>query len=227
MGENDAGCPCPRPVTSWVVENEIGYCSYSVHAPGDGVLSATRKYIEKNNDAVSLHVERPLTTTLNAIKTAALDKLEVEIRNIIRDSNGYDTGCDGILYCFRDHIDALPPDLRLNQRPLKSGKAEYDQFRKRMSKHVSNYKNKGREISCVACERFPFIESVDKYVKARLHWWKLPSRGGDGGTEWYYIALSDVQTIWSDARAYALDVARREKQKLNENWYLIPEPFPT
>ena len=82
-------------------------------------------------------------------------------------------------------------------------------------------------------------------IQAMLKWYKLPSRGGNGGTEWsvttlqevwdirndgtewYYVSLKEVKQIWQEATDYALGIADDKVLKFNKIWYDEDEPHPT
>ena len=189
MGENFSSCPCTNSVSCWILEGRLGYCSSTGHSPGDGVFQSTIRYLQRGDAFESLKVDPPESTILAAIKYNAYDKLVSDIHSNIRNLGAYRdiSPYNGILYCYRNHRDSLPPSYRLNQRPLKCGKASCSNFPARYYTQKSKYEQKGETISIVTCQRFPFIEPLDSYMKARLQWYKLPSRGGDGGTEWYYL----------------------------------------
>ena len=211
--------------TCCIVEGELGYCSCPGHRPGEGVLSTTRRYIEKGDWRADFKVASPETNKLKEIKQQACDKLRKRIHSAIPKLVDRDISArDGVLYCYRNTKDPLPPDLKLKQRPLKCGKAT--NLSRRYDQQERKYERNGETICLVSCQRVPFVDYLDSYMKDRLKWYKLPSRGGDGGTEWYHVSLQEVWDIWNDGRAYALDIAKRAGLQLNEKWYYERETPP-
>ena len=207
----------------WIVEAKLGFCRR--HGPGDGLLAAAKKYIARD-DSIRLSVENPAKTIWAKIKNDARDKL---VDGIKRQIDKHARECpsqnidllDGILYCYRNLRDDISnlPSYQRSQRALKCGKANIKQWPKRFVDQRRWYNEKGEDIEKIDDVKLPFILSLDTYMMERLKWWKLPSRGGDGGTEWYYISLQGVRTIWNDGKAYALDAGRRNNANLNEARY--------
>lgn len=212
------GVLCNKPACNWLVEGQVGFCQYGFHAPGTGVILAVKAYLEKNDDTIPLSVEDPADTVKQFIKNEALANLEANIRwSIGEHTRGDIVLNNGYLYCYRDIGDPVPFDTRTGQRPLKCGRA--NSVDERIQRQQCDHGKRGGKIKPVGSEYFPFIDQLDSYMKLMLKWWKLPCRGGDGGTEWYYISLSAVEQIWSYGKDKAFEVAEGADLGLDRDAY--------
>ncbi len=182
-----------------------------------------KKYLIKNNHTIPLRIESPSGDTDEDFKKETRKELGEKIAKAINEKqwlreNINDAPDRGYLYCYRNKADGIPDSGSLTQRPLKCGKAIETQWPKRFKTQRSYYDDRGEEVECRGSIRVPFITQVDSYVKRRLQYWKLPSRDAYGGTEWYYISLQTMTTIWSDAKAYAIEEGRKHGL-IDVTWY--------